>query len=332
MIDPQQVQVVKRALGAKLAHWRKIRDLTQADVAERVYSTRSTIAGVERGQQVADRIFWQRCETLLSAGGELLAAYDDYRSLKQRHDQEKIEARQRARWGEAEGDSEPAVHGVLAVAGRVPLPGVQIGGAPTTLGGAVETAEVTDESTRCSWPGLGQASVGVDPALALHWSEMLRLLAASHNIFGSRQVYDAVCRELAVIRRYRHEAMDDLKPRLLAVEARWAEFASWAADNLGDATAAAHWLDQALGLAHSAGDKRMTAYVFMRQAQQAADRLDGTKAAALARTAETIVALADRDRALCLIRQAWTAGPSTTDRTRRWHEPGLPCPTLMPAN
>ncbi len=60
-------------------------------------------------------------------------------------------------------------------------------------------------------PGLawaGRASVGVDPALALHWSEMLRLLAASHTIFGSRQVYDAVCRELAVIRRYRHEAMD----------------------------------------------------------------------------------------------------------------------------
>lgn len=46
---------------------------------------------------------------------------------------------------------------------------------------------------------------------------MLRLLAASHNIFGSRQVYDAVCRELAVILRYWHEAMDDLKP----VSLRW---------------------------------------------------------------------------------------------------------------
>lgn len=48
----------------------------------------------------------------------------------------------------------------------------------------------------------------------------------------------------------------------------------------------------------------MAAHVFMRQAQQAADRLDGTQAASLARTAETIVALTDRDRALCLIRQA----------------------------
>ncbi len=31
--------------------------------------------------------------------------------------------------------------------------------------------------------------MSVDPAMALHWEEMLRLLAASHNVLGSRQVY-----------------------------------------------------------------------------------------------------------------------------------------------
>ncbi|MFK3980572.1 hypothetical protein ACI2K4_09385 [Micromonospora sp. NPDC050397] len=136
--------------------------------------------------------------------------------------------------------------------------------------------------------------------LALHWTEMLRLLAVSHNMFGSRQVYEAVCRESAVIRRYRDEAAEDVKQGLLAVEARWAEFGSWTADNLGDATAATHWLDQALGLARRAGDQRMAAYVLMRQAQQ----LDSAQAAALAGTAEALVALTDRDRGLCLIRQA----------------------------
>jgi tetratricopeptide (TPR) repeat protein len=144
----------------------------------------------------------------------------------------------------------------------------------------------------------------VDPVLALHWIEMLRLLSVSHNMFGPRQIYDIVCRESSVIRRYRHDATEDVKPRLLAVEARWAEFGSWAADNLGNATAATHWLDRALGLAHRAADKRMAAYVLMRQAQQAADRLDGDQAAALAATAESLMPLTDRDRALCLIRQA----------------------------
>ncbi|MFK3980571.1 helix-turn-helix transcriptional regulator [Micromonospora sp. NPDC050397] len=99
MIDPQQVQDAKRTLGARLAERRNLRVLTQADLAARVHSTRSTVAGVERGDQVVDRVFWQRCETFLGAGGELLAGYDDYRRLKRRLDEEKADAGQRARWG-----------------------------------------------------------------------------------------------------------------------------------------------------------------------------------------------------------------------------------------
>jgi len=37
---------------------------------------------------------------ILDAGGTLLAGYDAYLRLKHRFDQEKIEARQLARWGE----------------------------------------------------------------------------------------------------------------------------------------------------------------------------------------------------------------------------------------
>ncbi|MEQ4300377.1 helix-turn-helix domain-containing protein [Plantactinospora sp. B6F1] len=302
MIDPQQVQDAKRAVGAKLAERRNSHGLTQAALAARVHSTRSTVAGVERGQQVVDRIFWQRCERLLGAGGELLAGYDEYRRLKQRHDQEKVDAGQRARWGEVERDSPPALGDVLTGTGREPFPDGRVAWPTATSSGLA--AWPVGRSEGWGSVGLGHASVGVDPVLALHWTEMLRLLAVSHNMFGSRQVYDAVCRESAVIRRYRDEASDDVKQRLLAVEARWAEFGSWTADNLGDATAATHWLDQALRLARRVGDKRMAAYVLMRQAQQAADRLDGAQAAALAGTAETFVSLTDRDRALCLIRQA----------------------------
>jgi len=148
------------------------------------------------------------------------------------------------------------------------------------------------------------APVDGDPQLVLHWTGMLRVLAASHNLFGPRQIHDAVCRESAVIRRYRHEAVGAVKTGLLAVEARWAEFASWTADNLGDRQAAAFWLDRALALARRAGDRPMAAYALMRQAQQAADRLDGGHAVALAGTASATAALTDRDRALCAIRQA----------------------------
>jgi hypothetical protein len=166
-------------------------------------------------------------------------------------------------------------------------------------------AQELDEATSGHPAGrTPRAPVDVDPELALHWTGMLRVLASSHNLFGPRQIHDAVCRESAVIRRHRHEAVGAIKTGLLAVEARWAELASWTADNLGDRQAAAFWLDRALALARRAGDGRMAAYVLMRQAQQAADRLDSGNATALADTAAATAALTDRDRALCAIRQA----------------------------
>lgn len=98
-MDPQQLKDVKRALGRRLATWRKTRGLIQDDVARLVNSTRSTVAGVERGEQVVDRVFWVQCESLLHAGGELIAGYDEYRSFEIRHREEKADAARHARWG-----------------------------------------------------------------------------------------------------------------------------------------------------------------------------------------------------------------------------------------
>lgn len=98
-MDPQQLKDVKRALGRRLAEWRKTRGLIQDDVARLVNSTRSTVAGVERGEQVVDRVFWAQCESLLQAGGELIDGYDEYRSFEIRHREEKADAARHARWG-----------------------------------------------------------------------------------------------------------------------------------------------------------------------------------------------------------------------------------------
>jgi len=153
-------------------------------------------------------------------------------------------------------------------------------------------------------PAMPRSPGDVDPDLVLHWTGLLRVMDSSHNLFGPRQIHDAACRESAVIRRYRREALGSVKTGLLAVEAWWAEFASWTADNVGDRHAAVFWLDRALALARQAGNARMTAYVFMRQAQQAADRRDGPRAVGLADTAASTAALTRRDRALCAIRRA----------------------------
>ncbi|WBB78593.1 helix-turn-helix transcriptional regulator [Micromonospora sp. WMMD882] len=107
MIDPQQLQETKQALGKRLRDLRKARGLRQKDVAEQVLSTRSTVANVEAGRQVVDRIFWQQCDALLQAGGQLTSGYDAYRRLEQQHHAERDEAARRARWGAA-ADTTPA--------------------------------------------------------------------------------------------------------------------------------------------------------------------------------------------------------------------------------
>lgn len=99
-LDPDD-QVARHSLGRKLAEARGARSLLQKDIAERVHSTRSTVANVEAGRQMVDRVFWQRCDTALQAGGTLVADYDAYRRLHTQYQREQAEAAQRARWGAA---------------------------------------------------------------------------------------------------------------------------------------------------------------------------------------------------------------------------------------
>lgn len=101
MIDPERLQEAKQALGRRLRDMRTARGLRQKDVAERVVSTRSTVANVETGRQLVDRVFWQQCDALLLAGGQLLGGYDAYRRLERQHHAERDEAARRARWGAA---------------------------------------------------------------------------------------------------------------------------------------------------------------------------------------------------------------------------------------
>ncbi|MFE4831232.1 hypothetical protein [Streptomyces sp. NPDC056672] len=152
--------------------------------------------------------------------------------------------------------------------------------------------------------GLSVRSASVDPGLVPHWSGMLHVLAASHNVFGSRQIHGVVSRELGVIRDHRLRADGGVRTGLVSVEARWAEFASWTAEGLGNGKDAAHWLGYSLDLAREGGDGPIEAYVLMRQAQRAAERRDARAVHDLADAAWAAAGASHRDRALCAVRLA----------------------------
>ncbi len=148
------------------------------------------------------------------------------------------------------------------------------------------------------------AEAGPDPNLVPHWATLLRILAEAHNTIGSAHLHQAAVTEMALIRRSRAEAGGHLRATLLGVEARWAEFASWTAANLGTAADSAYWLDRALQLSQEAADGSMTAYILMRQAQTAIERRDAAAARRLAGRAVDMGHGGPRDRALSALRLA----------------------------
>lgn len=63
-------------LGRDLAHWRMTAGMRQADLARYLRCSRSTIAAVEAGLRRQPRPFWLGADSLLSANGLLLHAFE----------------------------------------------------------------------------------------------------------------------------------------------------------------------------------------------------------------------------------------------------------------
>lgn len=168
-----------------------------------------------------------------------------------------------------------------------------------------ESDSESDGAERLNGPDLiARDASDVDPSAVLHWSALLRVLTAHQNLTGPQQTHVVARGEYAVIRGYRRRASGATQSRLLGVEARWAEFCSWTAENSAAATEAVYWLDRALDLAERAEQPATAAYVRMRQAQHAADHRDADRAITLADHAASAPGLSYRDKALCAVRQA----------------------------
>ena len=76
MTQEDDVERLRTALGRQLATWRDAAHESQRSLADQLPFSRSTVANIETGRQQAPREFWQLCDDLLGAGGDLLAAHD----------------------------------------------------------------------------------------------------------------------------------------------------------------------------------------------------------------------------------------------------------------
>lgn len=315
MTDPHNLRDTWRSLGRRLAELRKAAGYTQHTFAPLVLYGRSTIANAETGHQRPNRAFWQRCDRVLHTGGVLAAEYDRIDALAQAHQKERRPAehnglfefnKQHAAPHEAKSehfsgqcfglDGETIVTAMVGermqqvrLSRRVLLEAVS---------GGLAAPLIADGSSQTAGPGW------VDPALVDHFAAMRALLVKSDNRLGATAVRPTALQQLGYIAQFRRAARGRLRDALLGMEARWAEFAGWLSDDLGDHAAGNWWLTQALTMAQEAEDREFTTYIFARMAQRAVVGTDRDRVLGLARTAGRIGSGRPQVRAFAALQQA----------------------------
>lgn len=73
--EPADIAELRRALGERLATFRKAADVTQGQLASATYLDRTTVSHIEKGRARADEAFWQTADHATAADGRLLTAY-----------------------------------------------------------------------------------------------------------------------------------------------------------------------------------------------------------------------------------------------------------------
>jgi tetratricopeptide (TPR) repeat protein len=149
-----------------------------------------------------------------------------------------------------------------------------------------------------------QMRAAVDPAVVDHFAALRALLVDSDNRLGAASVLPTARHQLGLIAQLRRQTRGSLHEQLLRTEARWAEFAGWLSDDVGDRAAGVWWLSQSITMAQEANDLDFSAYLFARMAQRAADGADEDRVLGLAQAATRVVTTHPHVRAFAALQQA----------------------------
>jgi transcriptional regulator with XRE-family HTH domain len=149
-----------------------------------------------------------------------------------------------------------------------------------------------------------RVTAAIDPAIVNHFSALRALLVDSDNRLGAVYILPTVHQQLGLIAEFRRQARGNLHDQLLRAEARWAEFAGWLSDDLGDQAAGTRWLSQAMTMAQEANDSDFSAYLFARMAQRATNGADEDRVLGLAQAASRANSVSPYVQAFAAVQRA----------------------------
>jgi hypothetical protein len=144
----------------------------------------------------------------------------------------------------------------------------------------------------------------VDPAVVDHFAALRAVLVESDNQLGAATILPTVRHQLGLIARFRRNAKGTLHDQLLGTEARWAEFAGWLCDDLGEHAEGGWWLSEATSMALESHDTDFSTYVLARKAQRASRGADQDRVLGLAQAALRVGTAYPRVAAFAALQQA----------------------------
>jgi transcriptional regulator with XRE-family HTH domain len=276
MSDLSQADEAWRALGRQLSACRKAAGLSQERLARLADYSRSTVANVETGRQRVGADFWARCDDVLGTVDALRRAFGEVQLAEQ---SEREQAVIQARY-----DS------LAATAGH-----------PGSYSDAAGRTEDADDAQFALEIGSAR-----DPLVVEWLAEILTGHARTAGMFGGRDLLPLMMRHVRFLRAGIGSARGGDAGRLAAVGARYAEFAGWLHQDLGQFGDAVFWTDRALVWAQQAEDRGFESYVLMRQSDLAEGQRPAKAVLGLARAAARVPVLGPRSRAL--VRQQLASG------------------------
>lgn len=281
--------------GYELRKWRKQRGLSQAEAGKLVHVSGALLHKIEIGERRPSRDLALRCDSALGADGELIRAWEDFDA-----DDRSMPV--------GRGDAD--INTQLAMA----LPGSEIVIVPMmNLTGEYVPVAIDRRAFVASaaslplvgWIGRAVPELPTMPEGDL--SDVLRemvalraVLVRQDNLIGSGAVVPTIIHQLSILETLSRSARGAARESVRLVQAAYAEFAGWLADELGERRAGQYWTDRALEWAHEIDDDLLIGYTLARKAQRALESGEVGAAVSLARAAQRRGGMTNRVRAAAL--------------------------------
>lgn len=263
--EPADIADLRRALGERLATFRKAADITQGELASAAYLDRTTVSHIEKGRARADEAFWKTADVATAAGGQLLAAYRQLEAARQEQ-----EAAGRARELATIRAKANGYRGVPLTSWGVPSTSADDEIAALELARRVAASDVGDETlTRLelAFDDLAMAYPVTPPVELL--GRLRQHLAYVDTLFDGRMTL----RE---------------QQRLIVVGGWLSLLAATVHVDLGQSTAATARLRTAASLAQHAGHDEIRAWCFETEAWRVLTDGDYLQAVELSRAAQQL--------------------------------------------